>query len=122
MTQQEYINRLAARFPECVTKDGLARPDKLAARENAARKRICERTLPTGASTNAEAVKARRMGWATILARLSPVDSFTAADALGIPHKGIGSRMEALEGVGLAERINGKRPITWRITLPEAAE
>jgi hypothetical protein len=121
MTQQEYIATLAARFPECVTKDGLARPDKLAERENAARRRHTERTLQTGASTNAAEVKARRLAWATILARISPVDSVEAADALGIQRKGIGSRMEVLERIGLAERIPGARPITWKITLPELA-
>ena len=122
MNQQEYLTRLAARFPGCVTAEGLARPDKLAARENAACRRSWERSMPTFAGVKPAEVRARRLMWATVLARISPVTSFTAADALGVPYKSISGRMDALEQAGFAVRIPGVKPITWRITLPEAAE
>lgn len=121
MTEQEYIANIAARFPKCVTASGLAIPDRLAARENAAAKIKWYRTGPAGVRESAERVHQRRLGWATILARISPVTSVAAADALGVPTKSISDRMDALEQSGFAKRIS-RSPLVWEVRIQEAAE
>lgn len=118
MTDIEYAANVAARFPDCFTKSGLAIYSRLATMESRIARANWTRAAPAKPSSQTQAeVYARRLSWATILARISPVSRIDAAEALGVVDGG--DRMNVLEQAGLAARIPGVKPIKWTITLPE---
>jgi len=119
MTDIEYAASVASRYPDCFTESGLAIPSRLATMESSIARTNWTRAAPAKPSSQTQAeVYARRLSWATILARISPVTRIDAAEALGVVDGG--DRMNVLEQAGLAARIPGVKPIRWEITLPEA--
>ena len=118
MTEAEYLENIRRRFGKPPA--GMSLLHWLARKENAAAKKNWGSTQNGKASPSIVETQKRRIAWAAIIAKASPVARIEAAAIWGIPSPAADSRLQSLESGGLAVRVPGAKPIQWEIR-PEAS-
>ena len=127
MTQQEYLTRLAARFPDCVTSAGAANPHKLAQRENRAMQiRTGSGVHNWGISDEGRARiiatrKAEALATdATVLQALTePMTREDLHRKTGIPTSTLTVALDRLNDAGKVSRFKSKRCVIWQAKVTE---
>jgi hypothetical protein len=118
MTEAEYLENICSRFGKPPA--GMSLTEWLARKENAAAKKNWGSVPSAKPSPSVVETERRRIEWAAIIAKASPVARIEAAAIWGIPSPAADSRLQSLESGGLAVRVPGAKPIQWEIR-PEAS-